>query len=119
MIEGISNLIIKQYIREKNKLSEGIKTTDEDKALKGVINTDIDTGFSLSDLNIEGLDQKQADHISYLVKKLLNENTQLGQDKKSANQRKKVLSLEIEKQMNRYVTDKEKELIGILINKLI
>jgi len=121
MLEGISELIIKQFIiKRPDTATSSTRTSPSKDAVKEITSgSETSTSFSLEELRIPGMTGDQAKHIEYLVKKLLKEDITDPDSKKTVAERKKVLSQEIEKQMDRYVTDKEKELIGILINKLV
>ena len=66
------------------------------------------------------MDRKEADHIAYLARKLLKETSvQKKVSGRKLTRQKKILTRKIEGQMDRYLTDKEIELLGILINKLV
>lgn len=120
MIEGISTIIIKQFIL--NKIAKRGSVDNKKGKLgqvKGIDGTDLNTDLNLEDLNIPGIDEKKAEEIGYLVKKLLKQDIRDAKSSKEIIKRKKEYSLEIEKRMNKYMSDKEKELVGILLNKLI
>jgi hypothetical protein len=118
VLEGISNLIIKQFIsRKTGSISKDRDMPPAEEGVKEVTPADIDTGFSLEELRIEGMSKEQEKHIAQLVKKLLKEDV-VKEDKEATEKRKKALPTEIEKRMNRYMSEEEKELLGILINKL-
>jgi hypothetical protein len=117
MLEGIANIIIEKIIAKVKPAMGVSRTTTKDNAVQGVTPGGLQTNIQLEQLRISGMTKQEVEHVSQIIKKLMKEDKEKKTDGKAM--RTKSFSQEVEKQLNRYLTKKEKELLGILINKLV